>query len=384
MKAVIYTKDKHKCDLLDKYTMPLSTISILGKSLLESNLDLLESYNADQIILVSSPDPAYMYCVKHRMSSISAIDYQSECHTPDGSMTDNRSGSAGRIKAMHDSYEIAGETFVALCDSAYTNANIEDTVRAHKKSGALASCIVTAVPSLAGAGSRPLVIDANNRIVDISEDRGGTGGSYSSGIFVMEPAVFDSIESDKTYDIEEELFCALVREGKDVRAIHTPMRFARLEDLSDFFKMTMASLSGKITWQMPGRRIAEGIYTGANVSFDPARCHVRPPVFVDSGTYVAPGSVITGPVAIGRNCYVEVGALIDTSVILDYSRVVSGANIAQAVAGPSCYQDSYGNILEPKAAGVVASLQGMHNRMINAPSVDSLISESLKRERKAA
>jgi len=99
-----------------------------------------------------------------------------------------------------------------------------------------------------------------------------------------------------------------------------------------------AALSGGINgFSVPGRELAPGIWVGANVCIDLERSKIVPPVYIGGSATIEDGATVIGPSMIGPGCVVESGASIDKSVIFDYTRIGSYAQVnGMMICGGYC------------------------------------------------
>jgi len=114
----------------------------------------------------------------------------------------------------------------------------------------------------------------------------------------------------------------------------------------DVWAATRLALQGKIHgFDMPGKEVRPGIWTGINVSINWDRVKIKPPVYIGSSTKIEAGSKITGPCMIGANCVVETGAEIRECLISDYTRIGGMATLDnKLIFGGECISPD-GNVI---------------------------------------
>ena len=80
----------------------------------------------------------------------------------------------------------------------------------------------------------------------------------------------------------------------------------------------------------------DGIWTEPNVSRDAGASYVRP-MAIGFGSIIATGSMLLGPLSLGRECHVLAGARIERSAIWDSCQIEPGATIVDSIVGYNCY-----------------------------------------------
>lgn len=114
--------------------------------------------------------------------------------------------TGGRIKRLKK--WIGDEPFLLTYGDGVSDVNLDKLIEFHKKSGKLAT--VTAVHPPARFGG--LVLDGN-KVVEFSEKNQTMEGWINGGYFVLEPKIFDYIDSDQCI-WEKEPLERLAREGQ--------------------------------------------------------------------------------------------------------------------------------------------------------------------------
>ncbi|MEO1404715.1 MAG: NDP-sugar synthase, partial [Cyanobacteria bacterium J06635_1] len=95
-----------------------------------------------------------------------------------------------------------------------------------------------------------------------------------------------------------------------------------------------------------------GVYTGLNVKVNWDKVNITGPVYIGAQTHIEDGATIVGPSMIGPNCHICSNAIVDKSVIFEYSRIGSGGSlIDKLVFGRYCV-DKTGASIDMKAAAL--------------------------------
>jgi glucose-1-phosphate cytidylyltransferase len=114
--------------------------------------------------------------------------------------------TGGRIKRMQ--HLAGGQTCMATYGDGVGNINVRDLVDFHRSHGKLATMTAVRPPSRFGE----IELDGS-QVTAFNEKPQASGGWINGGFFVLEPAVFDYIEGDKT-PFERTPLDTLAKEGE--------------------------------------------------------------------------------------------------------------------------------------------------------------------------
>jgi glucose-1-phosphate cytidylyltransferase len=127
--------------------------------------------------------------------------------------TGAETATGGRLKRVKEYVE--NKTFMFTYGDGVSDVNIKELLRFHKKHGRFAT--VTAVQPLGRFGG--LSLDKKNTVTAFEEKPKGDNTWINGGFFVLEPKVFDYIESDIT-PWEDKPLRTLAKEGRLVAYKH--------------------------------------------------------------------------------------------------------------------------------------------------------------------
>ncbi|MFM6911298.1 MAG: sugar phosphate nucleotidyltransferase, partial [Dolichospermum sp.] len=152
--------------------------------------------------------------------------------------------------------------------------------------------------------------------------------NINTGIYIFEPEVFKYIPSGVEYDIGGQLFPQLVADNAPFYAIPMDFEWVDIGKVPDYWRAIRGVLSGEIkNVQIPGHKVAPGIFTGLNVSVNWDKVDITGPVYIGGMTKIEDGAKIIGPAMIGPNCWICSGATVDNSVIFEWSRLAPGVRL---------------------------------------------------------
>jgi mannose-1-phosphate guanylyltransferase len=154
--------------------------------------------------------------------------------------------------------------------------------------------------------------------------------TINTGIYIFEPEIFDHIPSGQPFDIGSDLFPKLVAQGSPFYALPMDFEWVDIGKVPDYWQAIRSVLQGDVRQVgIPGKEVLPGVYTGLNVAANWDTIKVKGPVYVGGMTKIEDGATIQGPTMIGPSCHICEGAVIDNSIIFDYSRIGPGVKLVE-------------------------------------------------------
>ncbi len=357
MKAMILAAGKGTRVRPITYTMPKPMMPILQKPVMEFLLELLRQHGFDQIMVNVShlAEEIESYFRDGQRFGVQ-IAYSFEGRIVDGTLVGEAIGSAGGMRRIQDFLPFFDDTFVVLCGDALIDLDLTAAVKWHKSKGSIATIIMKSVPLEEVSSYGVVVTDDDGRIKAFQEKpnvEDALSTNINTGIYIFEPQVLDYIPSGVEYDIGSQLFPKLVEIGAPFYAIPMDFEWVDIGKVPDYWRAILGVLSGEIkNVQIPGQQVAPGIYTGLNVAVNWDKVDITGPVYIGSMTRIEDGAKIVGPAMIGPNCWVCSGAMVDNSVIFEWSRLGPGVSLVdKLVFGRHCV-DKTGATIDLQAAAL--------------------------------
>jgi len=357
MKAMILAAGKGTRVRPITYTMPKPMMPILQKPVMEFLLELLRQHGFDQI----------MVNVSHLAEEIEGyfrdgqrfgvqIAYSFEGRIVDGTLVGEAVGSAGGMRRIQDFLPFFDDTFVVLCGDALIDLDLTAAVKWHKSKGSIATIVMKSVPLEEVSSYGVVVTDDDGRIKAFQEKpkvEEALSTNINTGIYIFEPEVLNYIPSGVEYDIGSQLFPKLVEIGAPFYAIPMNFEWVDIGKVPDYWRAIRGVLSGEIkNVRIPGHQVAPGIYTGLNVAVNWDKVDITGPVYIGGMTRIEDGAKIVGPAMIGPNCWLCSGAMVDNSVIFEWSRLGPGVSLVdKLVFGRYCV-DKTGATIDLQAAAL--------------------------------
>ena len=358
MKAMILAAGKGTRVQPITYTIPKPLIPILQKPVMEFLVDLLREHDFTDIMVNVSHLAQEIESYFHDGQRFGVnIGYSFEGSIGGrGELVGKAMGSAGGMKRIQDFAPFFDDTFVVLCGDALIDLDLTAAVKWHREKGSLATVVMKSVPKQEVSSYGVVVTDQDGRIQAFQEKPSveeALSSDINTGIYIFEPEIFNYIPSNEEYDIGSQLFPKLVEMGAPFYGISMDFQWVDIGKVPDYWQAIRSVLMGYVNnVKIPGNQVRPGIYTGLNVSVNWDKVNIEGPVYIGAMTKIEDGATIIGPSMIGRNCHICSGALVDNSVVFEYSRIGSDVCLVdKLVFGRYCV-DKTGNTIDLQAAAL--------------------------------
>jgi mannose-1-phosphate guanylyltransferase len=386
MKAMILAAGKGTRVRPITYTMPKPMMPIMQKPVMEFLLELLRQHGFDQVMVNVSHlahDIENYFRDGQRFGV--QIAYSFEGRIVDGELVGEALGSAGGMRRIQDFSPFFDDTFIVLCGDALIDLDLTAAVKWHREKGSIATIIMKTVPKEEVSSYGVVVTDEDGKIKAFQEKpkvEDALSNCINTGIYIFDPKVLDYIPSGQQYDIGSELFPKLVEIDAPFYGLPMDFEWVDIGKVPDYWHAIRAVLSGDVkNVQIPGHQVAPGIYTGLNVAVNWDKVNIQGPVYIGGMTHIEDGATIIGPAMIGSNCWICDGAVVDNSVIFDYSRLGPGVRLVdKLVYGRYCV-DKTGATIDLQAASLDWLITDRRQEMPSeSPVEEQAIAELLKSE----
>ncbi len=247
------------------------------------------------------------------------------------SIEDTPLGTAGSVKQVE--HLLQDGTFLIISGDALTDVNLQPALEFHRERGALATLILTRVPNPLEFGV--VITDETGRITRFLE-KPSWGEVFSdtvnTGIYILEPEIFDYMEAGKPYDFSQDLFPLLLREGKPLYGYVMSEYWSDIGSLQQYRDAHHDLLTGRAKLPLPGTATMQGVWVGTNTTIE-TDVQIVPPVCIGSNCHIRGGATL-GPFSVlGDNCIVERDAIITHSVVWDRTYIGAGSHLQGAIVG---------------------------------------------------
>jgi len=221
--------------------------------------------------------------------------------------------------------EVDGTCLVINGDQIADSRIIRDVVDEHDASAA-ATMALLARSSVESYGG---VLLDDDRVISIVENPSDDRDYFlNSGVYVLEPAVFDAVRAADSQAGERHLvdgLSKLIESGDVVRGALSEGVWADATYPWDLLTVSFELLDDDLT---DGE--LSTVHEGATVH---ESAEIREPIAIDQDCVIEPGAVVGPYVCLGENTTVGSNAVVERSVVDTDTRIEAGATVIDSVAG---------------------------------------------------
>src|SRR3982075_2740829 len=204
-------------------------------------------------------------------------------------------GTAGSVRNASQELD---DTFLVISGDVLTDIDLGAIVKSHQDAGALASIALKRVENPLEFG---IVITKPDGSIERFLEKPSWGEVFSdtinTGIYVLEPGIFDFIPGDESVDFAGDVFPAVLDKKLPLMGTVVDGYWEDVGRLEAYLRAHQDGLDQRVRIDIDGFRIGEGIWLGEGADVDPS-------------------ARIEGPVVIGDNCRIEAGAHLRGDTVL--------------------------------------------------------------------
>jgi mannose-1-phosphate guanylyltransferase/phosphomannomutase len=244
------------------------------------------------------------------------------------SVEDTPLGTAGSVKLAEERLR---ETFVVISGDALTDIDLGAAVRFHRQRGAMATIVLKPVPNPLEYG---VVVAGDDGRVQRFLEKPSWGEVFSdlanTGIYVLDPAVFEYFRSGEVVDWSGDVFPKLLKEGEPVYGWVADGYWEDVGSHNAYLKANFDCLEGLVAVELPAARAGTNVWIAEDADVDP-EARIEGAALIGSGAKVRRGAWINGPCVIGAYSTVDVGAKLSNSILWDHAYVGEGSRLRGTV-----------------------------------------------------
>ncbi|MGD9793695.1 MAG: sugar phosphate nucleotidyltransferase, partial [Acidimicrobiia bacterium] len=242
-------------------------------------------------------------------------------------------GTAGSVR---NAMNLLDERFLVISGDVMTDIDLTKLVEYHDAKGATATIGLVAVENPLEFG---IVIANPDGTIERFLEKPTWGQVFSdtinTGIYVLDPSIFDYIAPDRPVDFSSEVFPALLKDHKPLYGAVAEGYWEDVGTLESYVSAHKDILDGKVTLDIPGFRISENVWLGEGAEVSP-EARIDGPAVIGPGCVVEAGARLGEYTVLGSNVRVRSDVEIERSVVHDNAYLASGVNLRGTVVGRSC------------------------------------------------
>ena len=265
-------------------------------------------------------------------------------------------GTAGSVLNARDELD---ERFLVISGDVLTDIDLSAVVEFHERKGALATLALCAVENPLEFG---IVIANEDGSIERFLEKPTWGQVFSdtinTGIYVLEPEIFDFIPEGRATDFSGEVFPEVLEQGRPIFGYVAEGYWEDVGTTEAYLRAHQDILDGRVQVGVGGFEIRPGVWLGKGSTIDPA-ASVEGPAVIGDNCSIGAGVVLGEYSTLGSNVRVSDGAEVRRSVVHDNAYFGPGVRVAGAVIGRSC-DLRRGSSCEPGAVLGEGCLIGAH------------------------
>ena len=241
-------------------------------------------------------------------------------------------GTAGSVRNARDQLS---ERFLVIAGDVVTDIDLSAIVEFHESRKALATIGLKAMENPLDFG---IVITREDGAIERFLEKPTWGQVFSdtinTGIYVLEPEIFDYIAAGQPVDFSSEVFPRLLDEGRPMYGYSCEGYWEDVGTLDAYRRAHQDVLDGKVELDIPGFRVGEGVWIGEGAEIDP-EAQIDGPVVIGDYCRVDGGAQLREYTVLGSNVRVGSDAFLERAIVHDNAYLASSVRLRGAVVGRS-------------------------------------------------
>ncbi len=319
---------------------PKPMIPIINKPVIGHALDLLKRHNITEVIITVQYLADLIQDFFGDGSSFGMQIHYSVEETP--------LGTAGSVK---NAQEYLDDTFLVISGDALTDFDLTKLIEYHKSKDTLVTLTLYNLADPVDYGV--ISLNAEGQITRFQEkpSRGSIMSDYvNTGIYVLEPDVFDFFEPNTPFDFGHDLFPMLHQQGYPIYGHISEGYWCDVGNITEYMRATADALEERVQDLDKGCYLGNGIWAGTGIEIAPD-AQLEGPIYIGNAVQIKSGAVIKGPSVIRDYTVVDNEAHIDRSVIWRNCYIGERASIEGGVVLRQCSLKARSRVMEGAVVG---------------------------------
>jgi len=224
-------------------------------------------------------------------------------------------GTAGSVKNAEAL--LNDGPFIVISGDAITDFDLTEAARFHASHDGPVTIVLTRVPDPSDFG---VVITADDGRIERFLEKPTWGQVFSdtinTGIYVLDPLVFDFIPAEGASDFSGDVFPALMAAGHKLYGFIADGYWCDVGSLESYMDAHRDILDGRAKIYIPGTHARDDVWVGKGAEVDPT-VELGSKVVIGENVRVRAGAHIGDYSVIGDNCLISDGATVERSVLWD-------------------------------------------------------------------
>ncbi|MHB1986986.1 MAG: sugar phosphate nucleotidyltransferase [Acidimicrobiales bacterium] len=242
-------------------------------------------------------------------------------------------GTAGSVLNAREQLD---ERFLVISGDVLTDIDLTELVQYHRAKGSSATLALKAMENPLEFG---IVITAEDGRIERFLEKPGWGDVFSdtinTGIYVLEPDVFDWIAEGRPVDFSGEVFPAMLQADKSLYGFVASGYWEDVGTLEAYVRAHTDALDRKVDVDIPGFPLRDGVWIGEGAEVHPSAV-VKGPAVIGSNCRVGAAVEIGAHTVLGTNVRIGENTVLERTVVHDNTYLAPGVTARGAVIARSC------------------------------------------------
>lgn len=237
-------------------------------------------------------------------------------------------GTAGSVK---NAEAFLDDTFIVISGDALTDFDLNKAMSFHKTKGSVATLLLKEVQVPLEYGV--VVTDKNGRVTGFLEKPSWSevfSDKANTGIYVLEPTIFDYYEKNQLIDFSNDLFPILLKNNMPMYGYVAEGYWCDIGNVEQFIKCHYDILDGIVKVNIKGKEYKKGIWIGEDCTLS-SKVNIIPPVFIGDNTKIYEDSEIGPYSCLGKGNIISTRANIKRSILFDNCYIGNDSEIRGSV-----------------------------------------------------
>src|SRR5262245_40099874 len=243
---------------------------------------------------------------------------------------DSPLGTAGSVRNASAELD---DTFLVISGDVLTDLDRTTLVKAHRDAGATASIALKHVENPLEFG---IVITKPDGTIERFLEKPTWGQVFSdtinTGIYVLEPSVFDFIPEGEVVDFSGDVFPALLARGHTLHGHITDDYWEDVGNLDAYIRAHADVPDGRVKVGVAAFRLGDHQWIGSDVEISPDAT-VEGPVVIGDSCRIEAGAVLRPYTVLGTDVIVKTDAFLERAICHDHVYVGPTTNLRGCVIG---------------------------------------------------
>lgn len=223
-------------------------------------------------------------------------------------------GTAGSVR---NAKKYLDDTFLVISGDTLTDIDLARIVEFHQEKKALATLALSRVDNPLEYGV--VMTDEQGRVTRFLEKPNWSevfSDLVNTGIYVLEPEIFDYFGDKQVFDFSKDLFPLLLEKNEPLYALLCPEYWCDIGSLQQYRQAHYDMLAGRVKARLAAEELRPGLLVEEGAVID-ERAKIEGPCYVGQGSKVRAGARLGPYSVLGRKVTVNEGCAVKRSILWD-------------------------------------------------------------------